>query len=159
MSAAATIEDVLETAPLRAEIERLTAERDEYAAIDCSVQHDMDRAALGVASLRAETAQAERDTLAAALAEVREIHAALVAHDSLPREAWSEAADAKHVELSERLDAAMVAIPADLAAERDRRVRAEALEAAADAVEDVPGFVGCSPAWLRARAAEERGGR
>lgn len=112
------------------------------------------------AEARHATAAAERDTLAAALAEVREIHAALVANDALPREAWSEAADAKHADLSERLDAAMAALPADLAAERFRRERAEALETAADAIErgSVLSQYGAH-GWLRARAADERGGR
>jgi len=114
------------TAPLRAEIERLTAERDEYARLDCSVQHDADRAALGVASLRAETAEAERDTLAAALAEViASLPATFRADGSIAavdRE-WLTRKEVRRI---------VAALPTDLAAEHDRRVRAEALwEAAA----------------------------
>ena len=145
---------------LRAEIERITARHDRRLAVIDDVRVALaspDGEDIRVAARRVV---AERDTLAAALAEVREIHAALVANDALPREAWSEAADAKHADLSERLDAAVAALPADLAVERFRRERAEALEAAADAIErgSVLSQYGAH-GWLRARAADERGAR
>lgn len=98
---------------------------------------------------------AERDTLAAALAEVREAARVVTAHAR-----YSEVTYASCVEL----DRALAALPADLAADAFRRARAEALEAAADAIED-PATVHPLAAyrawagWLRARAADERGGR
>lgn len=136
---------------IRVAARRVVAERDAYAALDCSVQHDEDRAALGVASLRAERAEVERDTLAAALAEVREAARVVTAHAR-----YSEVTYASCVEL----DRALTALPADLAADAFRRARAEALEAAADAIErgSVLSQYGAH-GWLRARAADERGGR
>lgn len=73
----------------------------------------------------------ERDTLAAALAEVRE-RASVIAYvrawaDTL--EAYKPTGDEVYTaaRLAEQLRAALAALPADLAEQRDARVRAEAL--------------------------------
>lgn len=129
------------------------------------------------AALAAHEAKAERDTLAAALAEARgravSVASSLAevevgghegdedsgAHDEDCQACAIEATQAATGALCEVL----AALPADLAAARFRRERAEALEAAADVA--VAGTFAPLPGalvwrdWLRARAADERGGR
>jgi chromosome segregation ATPase len=98
----------------------------------------------------------ERDTLAAALAELREVcrnydrSLALTRwHDPEPRIAWERA---------------LAADPEDLAAAHDREVEARALEEAARDADDpracapIPGYRQWAD-WLRGRAAEKRGAR
>lgn len=105
----------------------------------------------------------ERDTLAAALAEVRDAGRASLAAGQRQAERGAD-----------RLGHALSALPADLAAARDARVVAEALEGEAEplaalvferlcqlrfaprTVDELAGVLGDA---LRARAAEKRGGR
>lgn len=166
-------------APLRAEIERLTAERDEARSAHDEMVMRCGEAAdyMNADDVRVAKAEAERDALAAALVEVREREAAhraalvevmRLTHE--PRRPGDEAQiDALEAAIKASSAAslsfahALTALPADLAAERYRRVRAGALESAADAIED-PATVHPLAAyrawagWLRARAADERGG-
>lgn len=92
---------------------------------------------------------AERDRLAAALAEVRE------AAGAYPGAPVAVAFD--------RVRDALAALPTDLAATRDARVRAEALREAADRMEAADLTLGSGedmPAvWLRAEAERIGGGR
>lgn len=140
-------------APLRAEIERLTTERDallaaRYAA---DVERDALRADLDAARMsgraaceQAISAEAERDTLAATLAEVRR-RAVSVASSLAEVEVGGHEGDEESGAHDEDCQAcaieatraatgalwdALSALPADLAAERDRRVRADSGDAA-----------------------------
>lgn len=118
--------------------------------------------------------EAERDTLAAALAEARSRAVSVASslaevevgghegdeesgvHDEDCQACAIEATRAATGALCE----ALAAPPADLAAERDRRVRAEALDEAADVLGEYDDWHNQDgAAWLRARAADERGGK
>lgn len=116
------------------------------------------KAALDAARRELQRTLAEHDTLAAALVEVREAgRGVLEMFDADSDEDPTRAdMDASMCALRD----ALAALPADLAAERDRRVRAGTLESAADAIErgSVLSQYGAH-GWLRARAADERGGK
>lgn len=156
-------------APLRAEIERLTTERIGERVAAAEAEHE---------SLRAlAAAEAERDTLAAALAEVREtlsgrvgdLAARLVAPG--PKAAHVSASECHEIsDAIEAARAALAALPADIAADAFRRMRAEALRDAASCLRDhveamTPGDLrsgvdlAADMVAARARAADERGGR
>lgn len=113
----------------------------------------------------------ERDTLAAALVEVRK-HAVSVSSCLAEAEIGGHEGDEEsgcHDEdcqacaieatraACDALDAALSALPADLVAARDALVGAEALEEAADAFDG--GIATHCGDWLRARAEEKRGAR
>lgn len=126
---------------LRAEVERLTRERDGWKAD---------------ALLRAqntEHAQAERDAVTATLAEVREAAGSVFPVAPLDH---GRIIPPEHA----RLFRAIASTPADLAAARDARVRAEALRCAADMWEREEAQPGDGvAAWLRAEAERIGGGR
>lgn len=190
-------------APLRAEVERLTAERDDATArtihschAGCSrpmcvlrrerdtLRAEVERLTVTLASERAarkgviddalvatcRAREAERDTLAAALAEVREAWACRVnlacrecggqGRFALPEKGMTTRCSSCRLWREHRVRDALAAPPADLAAERDRRVRAPALDEAADVLGEYDDWHNQDgAAWLRARAAEIRGGR
>lgn len=110
------------------------------------------KAALDAARHELQRTLDERDTLASALAESRRLAGVFLA-DCLVMNGPSMEARVRYV-------TALAALPADLAADAFRRARAEALEAAADAIErgSVLSQYGAH-GWLRARALDERGAR
>ena len=139
--------------------ERLTAEREKFvrervAGID---PRDLDEADRIIVELLAEfdAVRAERDTAEAAFAEVHDA-ARVVEPIVMPFTNRGRAAKL-------RLQASLAAFPADLAAGRDRRVRAEVYDLLHEAL--LAAWVGHAVhpdgallRMLRNRAAEERGG-
>lgn len=138
----------------RAEVERLTRERDEAREDERILRARWQSSRV---SLRSGTLVAERDRLAAALAEVRR----LVDSERSAREHFGESLPGGTIDQIHR---ALAATPADLADAHDRRVRAEALRDAAERyalpAADGGGSWADVRAWLRAEADRvERGGR
>jgi len=130
---------------LRAEVERLTAERDTreaerdearvIAEQEREIAHETLRKGMAAAQERhnrMRAVEAERDTLAAALVEVKEA-AEWVCDTLLSGDTGCIDGAIRNAAECRRL---LAALPADLAVEHGRRVEARALRAAADDCED-----------------------